>query len=436
MVARINTGKSIKKALNYNEKKLQQKEAVCIHVNNFLKDVVAMNFYDKLKTFEKYTSLNDQAKTNTVHISLNFDPSEKLSNEKLTAIADDYMTRIGFAKQPYLVYRHHDAGHPHIHILSTNIQKDGARISMHNLGRNQSETARKAIEIEFNLVKAESKKLQAVEQLRPVEADKIGSGKQLAKAAISRVLYAVLTHYKYSSLPELNAILGLYNVKAERCGLDSQTYKHDGLQYRILDNNGKSVGTPIKASLFPMKPTLKNLSAYFSKNEGLKDPHRQELKTVIDVTLQQHLDMDIKILQGSLQKQGVSLVLRQNEEGLIYGLTYVDHNTKIVFNGSDLGKEYSAKGIQDRLQKSEFNRSESTTLYQYQPATPLGSKTPRQTAITNDVLNNFERMNLTQQTSNNTEALEALLKPEFISDAVPYPLKKTKRKRTKKRLRL
>ena len=44
-----------------------------------------------------------------------------LNKEKLCAIAETYMKAIGFEKQPYLVYRHYDAGHPHIHIVSTNI---------------------------------------------------------------------------------------------------------------------------------------------------------------------------------------------------------------------------------------------------------------------------------------------------------------------------
>jgi len=60
-----------------------------------------------------------------------------------------YMEKIGFCEQPYLIYRHYDAGHPHIHIVSINIRRDGSRISLHNIGRNQSEKARKEIENEF-----------------------------------------------------------------------------------------------------------------------------------------------------------------------------------------------------------------------------------------------------------------------------------------------
>jgi hypothetical protein len=80
MVARINTGKSISKALNYNEKKVQQGQAELLLAHNFLKEAGQMTFYDKLRSFEKLTSLNERATTNTLHVSLNFDPSEKLAN--------------------------------------------------------------------------------------------------------------------------------------------------------------------------------------------------------------------------------------------------------------------------------------------------------------------------------------------------------------------
>lgn len=348
MVARINTGKSISKALNYNEKKVQQGQAEILSATNFLKDADKMNFYEKLATFEKLTSLNERTTTNTLHVSLNFDPSEILGNEKLIAIADSYMKRIGFGEQPFLVYRHFDTGHPHIHIVSTNIQRDGNRISMHNMGRNQSEVARKEIEMEFGLVKAESKKLVDATKLKPVNAQKINSGRRATKAAISNILGIVIPQYKYGSLAELNAVLKLYNVVADRCSEDSHTYKHNGLLYRVLDEKGNKVGTPIKASLFYMKPTLKNLELRFSENEKVKQSHAKRLKTAIDYALLKKSGAGLSQLINDLNKGRISMVLRQNKEGIIYGITYVDHQTKSVFNGSDLGKAYSAKMILER----------------------------------------------------------------------------------------
>src|SRR3546814_11355800 len=50
-----------------------------------------------------------------------------------------------------------------------------------------------------------------------------------------------------------------------------------------------------------------------------------------------------------LGNKGVDVVLWENKDGVIYGITYVDHTTGCVFNGSALGKEYSAKGILERL---------------------------------------------------------------------------------------
>jgi type IV secretory pathway VirD2 relaxase len=118
-----------------------------------------MSLSMKLNRLLMQLELNENVKRNSVHISLNFHPSEShLSKEKLLEIAENYMERIGFGNQPYLVYQHQDAGHPHIHIVSIKVCPDGSRIDMNNIGRNQSEQARKVIENEFGLVNAEAQK--------------------------------------------------------------------------------------------------------------------------------------------------------------------------------------------------------------------------------------------------------------------------------------
>jgi hypothetical protein len=419
MVARVNTGKSISKALNYNEKKVQQEHAQLLLAHNFIKDLNQMNFYDKLHSFEKLTSLNDRTTTNTLHVSLNFDPSEKLSDNKLIAIAENYMKRIGFGDQPYLVYRHFDTGHPHIHIVSTNIQREGNRISIHNLGRNQSEIARKEIEIEFGLVKAESKKLQDSLKLQPLNAQKINPGKRSTKAAISNVLGIVIPQYKYSSLAELNAILKLYNVMADRCSEDSDTYRHNGLLYRVLDEKGNKIGTPIKASLFYMKPTLPFLEKRFAENQPLKQPHARRLRTAIDYALLKRKAMTLPALMADLNRERISTVIRQNKEGVIYGITYVDHQSKCVFNGSDLGKPYSAKIILERC--NDQGRKLSVSLAD-----------EKKNSLRAEMLVTGQPQLDSQEKKNSL--IEILNGPEIITNSIPYQLKKTKRKRKKKRM--
>lgn len=90
MVAVIKSSASIKNVLQYNENKLKQKVAQLIHSMNYGKDTDQLGFTDKIGTLQKLISLNERTKLNAVHISLNFDPSEKLDKETLQQIADTY----------------------------------------------------------------------------------------------------------------------------------------------------------------------------------------------------------------------------------------------------------------------------------------------------------------------------------------------------------
>jgi len=116
MVAKIKSGKSLIGALNYNEHKVKAGKAKLIAAQAYAKDCHLLSFDDKLFRLKDLAERNLRTRTNTVHLSLNFDVSENLDNTKLIEVAEDYMERIGFGHQPYLVYKHSDAGHPHIHV--------------------------------------------------------------------------------------------------------------------------------------------------------------------------------------------------------------------------------------------------------------------------------------------------------------------------------
>jgi hypothetical protein len=139
MVAVIKTGHSIHRIVNYNENKVKEGVAECFSAANYPNEADKLSLKNKLNRLLNQTALNSNVSRNSVHISLNFDPSENHSKEKLEAIANTYMERIGFGNQPYLVYQHHDAGHPHIHIVSIKVREDGSRIDTQNIGKNQSE---------------------------------------------------------------------------------------------------------------------------------------------------------------------------------------------------------------------------------------------------------------------------------------------------------
>lgn len=426
----IKVANSVHRIFNYNENKVKEGVAACIGAENYPLDADDMSLKMKLDFLLKRMELNENVKRNSVHVSLNFHASEShLPKEKLLAIAEDYMEKIGFGSQPYLVYQHHDAAHPHIHLVSIKVRPDGSRIDMNNIGRNQSEQARKAIEKEFGLVVAEEQKRQQKNQIKPVSVAKALYGKSQTKLAIQNVLQSLLPQYRYTSLPELNAVLKQYNVLAQRGNEKSRVYRHKGLLYRILDADGNPIGVPIKASLFYNKPTLQFLEQKFKENEAKRLPYKARIKNAIDLAL---LDNRTRLpdLIKELKKQGIDVVLRQNKEDLIYGITYVDHQTKCVFNGSALGKQYSAKAIQERyLHNTVPGPKLNEPSIQKQVGSPSRATTsPTDTKVNQ---NDLSPISTTKQDEN---ILEVLVKPEYTSSFMPYQLKRKKRKRKRKNL--
>lgn len=430
MVAVIKVASSMHRIFNYNENKIKEGVAECIGAENYPLNAEEMSIKMKLNFLLKRMELNENVQRNSLHISLNFDPSENgLTNEKLMEISKNYMEKLGFGEQPFLVYRHHDAGHPHVHLVTTNIEADGKRIDLHHLGIRKSEPARKEIEKEFDLVVAEGRNTKERYQLEPIIMGRVQYGKSESKKALNSVLRGVLDSYRYTSLPELNAVLRQYNVLADRGSENSRIYKGGGLVYRILDQNGKPIGVPIKASDFYSRPTLKVLVEKFAKNEAQRLPFKSRIKNAIDHTLLGK-PMPLEDLMKLLEKQGIHVALRKNEAGLVYGITYVDHQTKCVFNGSALGKAYSAKAIQEKCLRKEVFEPNLLT-HSAQKQTDAGLQ-PQRTAA--ETRGDFKERNGSSISVAGESLLETLLQAEYTADYVPNQLKRKRKKKKRKNL--
>jgi hypothetical protein len=430
MVAKITMPKRLVAALNYNEHKVSQGKAECLYAGNFLKEAKDMNFYQKMEGFERLNVLNERAQTKTLHVSLNFDPSEKLNADKLVKIANRYMDKIGFGEQPFLVYKHNDAGHPHVHVVATTIRDDGSRVNTHNIGRNQSEKARKEIEKEFKLVSAENQKQALKQKIQPVNAEKIIYGKTETKKAVTNVVNAVLNTYRYASLPEFNAVLKQYNVIADRGREGGRIYKNRGLVYRVLDKEGNKIGVPVKASSINSQPTLNRLEKLFIENDRKKNSVKQHTKSLLDQALSRS-PATINELIKLLEQKNVSTVLRQNAESRIYGITFVDNQHKVVFNGSDLGKQYSIAHLQNIIHAT-YNTAQPSkaTVHAYaviQEKQLHYNESGHLNLAGKDVSEDFK-----ETLAKTTPLLDELLTAKQRYEFMPYQLLKKKRRKKKR----
>lgn len=412
MVAKIKIGKSIRGILHYNENKVAEGSASLILASGFAGDIENMSLQNKIKRFQYLTELKHSVKTNALHITLNFDANEKIDNAKMQQIAIAYMELIGFGEQPFLVYRHNDVAHQHIHIATTSIQRNGQPISLHNIGREISEPARKQIEKDFKLVIATSKMYKPNSAIKPISPEIINYGQIPTKRAISNVVNAVVDSYKFTSVTELNAVLSQFNVIADRGSEDTEMFQKQGLQYALLDNSGNKIGVPIKASSFYSKPTLRNLEKRFDQNNEKRKLHKQDLIGRIDKVLNKFQSVTSSTLLLELDKQGIRLVFRKNNQGYIYGTTFIDNINKVIFNGSALGKSYSANAITELLK----NKDESKT---YLKSSQKGE--------TNFTLGNTQPKTYLEPISNTNYLNDLLGKTE--NDSTPTVGKKKKKRR-------
>jgi hypothetical protein len=116
-----------------------------------------------------------------------------------------------------------------------------------------------------------------------------------------------------------------------------------------LDKDGNKVGTPLKSSLFGKSVGYDGLEKQMVKSgEQIKQQGLRERTRTIVIGAVNTAASESE-LRAKLRVVHIDLVLRRNDQGRIYGVTFIDHNDRCVFNGSRLGKEFSANVFNDRF---------------------------------------------------------------------------------------
>jgi hypothetical protein len=348
MVARITPTKSIAKTLSYNEEKVTQGKAELIRAGNFLQDKNNLSYADKLHRFQHLTELNARSQVKMWHATLNFQPGEKLSNDQLIAIADRYMSGLQMENQPYLVYRHEDANHPHIHIVSSLIRPDGSRIDTNRMANRLSEPTRKAIEKEFHLQPARRQSKSPVpnpDQVRKINPD----SETPVTQSMDRVLGMVTRHYNFTNRHEFNAILRGYNLIAETGNPGSKTHQHHGIYYTALDDHGNKISPPVMASRLSGRPTSATLNEKFRQSRSARTDGLVSVRQRLDWILDQQ-PPTLRETVSQLQRDGIEVVTPPANGRNPHEQIYVDHRTRIAISGEALGPAYTAAGIAKSIQ--------------------------------------------------------------------------------------
>jgi hypothetical protein len=365
MFARVNYNRSVRHTLNYNERKMKLGKAECLLAEHFLKDPELLSRDDKLYRFTRLNVLNEKAKANTLHISLNFHPKDQIDNELMKELARKYMKKLYLDRQPWLAYRHHDAGHPHVHIVSTLIQPNGNRLKLDEILEYKSLKATMEIERQYGLVNFYRLEELPRKRLEDLPPRKLVYGQPFRKEAVERVVDHVINGYRFSSLEEYNAVLRLYSVKAKVVWENQELNKPKGLVYYTLDEKGQLIGLSFNSSSFPTRPTLKKLEQRFLLNQTLQQEQLKRLTLSIDWAFAGK-KMEWEEFRKNLLKEKIHVVLDKDKGGEWRNIYYVDTAAKCVYDGETLGGKYSCQEIRKRCLSEEEMQLKQTLKLDHQ----------------------------------------------------------------------
>ena len=343
MIAIISRSANLYGALAYNNLKVEKENGQILYANKIIEMPNGVYSVAQLtQSFEPYLIANRNTEKHTLHISLNPDPKDQVTDDKFREMAQEYMKEMGYGEQPFIVFKHTDIDRSHIHIVSVCVDENGKKIS-DKFEKMRSMNVSRELERKHNLIPATNKERKQKDTIfRPVDY-RAGD----VKSQISTVIRHLPNYYQFQTLGEYNALLSLFNITTEKVGGELHGNAQQGLLYIPLNEKGERAGHPFKASLFAKNAGFPALELHFAKcKTSLRDtPTKQTLKSAVTIALQS--TNNEQTFKKQLAEQGINIVVRRNDAGRIYGMTFIDHNSKSVWNGSRLGKELSANTFND-----------------------------------------------------------------------------------------
>ncbi|AWG23018.1 relaxase [Flavobacterium faecale] len=338
MIAKIGRGANIIGALYYNQLKVDQENGAILATHRIRETVNGQFTVNQLySSFEPYLMANRRTEKPVLHISLNPNPKDSVTDEDFKKIAKDYMDLMGYGDQPYVVFKHTDIERTHIHIVSTCVDRYGKKLP-DSYEKLRSMNACRELEQKYQLLPATEKNQNSKEVIfKPVDYKEAN-----VKSQIASVIRHLPKYYKYQSLGAYNALLSLFNITAEQITGEIQGRIKLGLVYFALDEKGEKPTNPFKSSLFGKQAGMESLQNHFeqSKVKMKTEPSKEILKNSIEVAMNTTTnEIDFK---KQLVDQGVNTVVRRNDKERIYGMTFIDHESRTVWNGSQLSKNLSA----------------------------------------------------------------------------------------------
>jgi len=331
--------------LYYNKEKVDRDEAEILYWQKMLEPFDKYGRMDVdacMESFRPYLEANRRTTNTVFHVSLSPSPEDRLTDGQLRDIAQEYMERMGYGNQPYIVFKHTDIDREHLHVVSLRIDENGRKLS-HDYEARRSMEILRSLEQKYGLHPS----IKGREQTDRPGIRKVNYPEGNVKQQVSSVVRSCLRNYKCSFYGELRTLLERFNVSVEeRTGtIDGRDYA--GIVYGVITDDGYGVGTPFKSSKIGKDVGYQALQKYYEKSrEQLKEEGALEgLRQAVRNAMSPYNTREE--FRQLLREDNIDAIFRINPIGRIYGVTFIDYNEGIVANGSVLGKAFSANAFNE-----------------------------------------------------------------------------------------
>ncbi len=372
MIAKIIYGKTCQGTLNYV---LGKEGMQILGYGNTFSQNISPKFFGNVLHFQ---GQRNATKNRYAHISLNLPHGEHLDDRTFYKISKEFMENMGFGEQPYMVVRHNDTKHEHVHIVTTIVKEDGKVLPIYN-SHKRSMATRQYLEKKYGLSQAPTTKQKSQLPIYRLPEKQFGmDAEKGTKFYLQDVLNSINQKFKVRSFNELARLVKPYHIEVRqtknemgRIGVAFGLDNKKGYRTRFINGSAvhrglsgpklqKVFDTHSNSKLLPMyrKRLLKQIWTTYDLFKTIC-PH--DLKDV----LKEYQDIDIKldikgdVIEGYTIFDKSRYVFRARE----FGKNVRMQNRLDIFGNRDEPTQIDIKSKQFRLEVQKVIKEALTTSY-------------------------------------------------------------------------
>lgn len=339
MVVKINApAPHCSASIHYNETKVEEGKAAVVYSQG-------LDPLHPLVTLERYERGSIRCEKMSFHMSVNPSVTDGMTQDQVVEFTKEMMEGLGYGSQPFIVYRHNDIDREHYHVVSVRVDENGRKIPDHQEhARCQKLMKELAPKYGFKVGKGEDEgekekskedKLLDYQRFDPSKGEYMKQFEELVEQAMK---------YHFTTTEQFKMLMRQFGVEVDYKKVRKETM----MTFAGIDpQNGQKCTAPIPAKDLKV-PSLEEIQQHIE--DAKKEKRDREKKRVANLAriALQHGTSELHT-RRILRKKSIGVVFSKTDKGQIFGVTFIDHQTRCVFKSSEL-KGISAGLFEDARQ--------------------------------------------------------------------------------------